>query len=298
VAHNTLTVDGQSSSTPAGPFSWNTIANSRAQSWISRARFDYFEGTHDGYERLTPPVAHTRGILFLKNDYWVMRDRVSSQGPHLYDLWFHLAPGIDSGLQTEEGIATKVRATDRAAGLDIATFASNGVWTKQEGAVSLCYGQSVAAPVYAFSTTVSAKEDLITFLLPSTGSMPSRSVRQVEAIGGHAFEVVGESTYDIVMIKTDNRVEMARLASDFAWTWIRFSDETATVPDQLVLIDGRWLELEGREVLRSERRINYLVASRVGDQFRIETDDGVLHLTLPIRDFESAFSNLKSHVRN
>src|SRR4030095_15782656 len=51
-AHNTLTVDGESSSISAGPFSWNTIANCVTDSWISRARFDYFSGSHNGYRRL------------------------------------------------------------------------------------------------------------------------------------------------------------------------------------------------------------------------------------------------------
>jgi len=32
----------------------------------------------------------------------------------------------------------------------------------------------------------------------------------------------------------------------------------------------------------------------MGDQFRIETDDGVLELRLPIHDFESVFSNSKA----
>src|ERR1700730_14336668 len=95
------------------------------------------------------------------------------------------------------------------------------------------------------------------------------------------------------MMKTGDRVEMARLASDFEWTWARFSDEGATIPDELVLIGGQRLELEGKEVLRSGPRINYLVASRVGEQFRIETDDGVLELSLPVHDFESVFSKAR-----
>ena len=108
------------------------------------------------------------------------------------------------------------------------------------------------------------------------------------------LKLVAQGVHDILMIKTGSRAEMARLASDFDWTWARFAGEGATVPEELVLIGGQWLELEGREVLRSGRRINYLVASRVGDQFRIETDDGVLQLQLPISDFESAFSSLNS----
>ena len=179
---------------------------------------------------------------------------------------------------------------DDVAGLEISSFGKKAVWRREEAPVSHCYGERVPAPLYVFSTTASGGDDLVTFLLPQSKSEPSPKLREVEAIGGRAFEVVGESSHDIVMIGNGNRVEMARLASDFDWTWARFADESATVPEELVLIGGQQLELEGKEVLRSGRRINYLVARRVGDQFRIETDDGVLELKLPIHDFESAFS--------
>ena len=292
MAHNTLTVDRQSSSVPAGPFSWSTVARCEAQSWISRERFDFCEGRHDGYQRLDPPVMHSRGFLFLKNDYWVIRDRIKSEGQHQYDLWFHFDAGIDPGLQAREGFASRVEATVGSARLGIASFGRKSLWQREEAPVSHCYAETEVAPVYVFSTTATG-DDLVTFLLPGTRSEPSARVREVEAIGGRAFEVVGESTHDIVMIKSGSRVEMARMTADFDWTWARFADESATVPEELVLIGGQRLELEGKEVLRSGRRINYLVASRVGDQFRIETDDGVLDLRVPVRDFESAFSNYR-----
>lgn len=293
MAHNTLTVDRQSSSVPAGPFSWSTVARCEAQSWISRERFDYCEGHHDGYQRLDPPVMHSRGLLFLKKDYWVIRDRIRAEGQHRYDLWFHFDAATDPGVQDVEGFASSVQATAGSARLGIASFGRKSLWQREEASVSHCYGERKVAPVYVFSTRAS-DDDLVTFLLPGTRSEPSPRVREVEAIGGRAFEVVGESTHDIVMIKSGSRVEMARMTADFDWTWARFADESATVPEELVLIGGQRLELEGKEVLRSGRRINYLVASRVGDQFRIETDDGVLDLRVPVRDFESAFSNYRT----
>ena len=271
-AHNALTVDGESSSVSAGPFSWSTIAQVEAQAWTSRERFDYFEGKHDGYERLIPPVAHSRAVLFLKNDYWVMRDRVKTDGKHRYDLWFHFDVGAAPSLQFADDFGASVQEVGEAAGLEISSFAGKAVWRREDGLISHSYGEGASAPVYVFSTTASGDNDLLTFLLPRTKTVPAQNVCEVEAIGGRAFEVIGESAYDIVMIKTGERVEMARLASDFEWTWVRFADEGATVPDELVLIGGQRLELEGKEVLRSGRRINYLVASRVGDQFRIETD--------------------------
>jgi hypothetical protein len=290
-AHNTLTVDGESSSVSAGPFSWQSVARCETRLWISRERFDYFEGAHDGYARLQAPVAHSRGVLFLKNDYWVIRDRVVSAGEHTYDQWFHFDSSAAPALETTADWQAVLNERSGAGGLQIAGFAAKGAWRKEDAAVSHCYGQRQPAPAYAFSATASGTENLITFLLPHAGAQPpTRRVREVEAIGGQAFEVVSESAHDIVMIGSGSRVETARMASDFAWTWARFSSEDGSIPEELVLIGGQVLELQGKEILRSGRRINYLVASRVGDQFRIETDDGVLDLRLPIRDFESVFS--------
>jgi hypothetical protein len=291
-AHNALTVDGESSSVPAGPFSWSVIARAEALSWITRDRFDYFEGTHDGYQRLAAPVAHSRGVLFLKNDYWVMRDRLMSEGRHRYDLWFHFETGAEPGLQFADDSGATLREMQADSGLEISSFGQKANWRREKAFVSHCYGERAAAPVYVFST-VASSGDLLTFLLPKAKADPARRVCEVETIGGRAFEVSGETAYDIVMIKTGGRVEMARMASDFEWTWARFSHEGATVPDELVLIGGQRLELEGKEVLRSQKRINYLVASRVGEQFRIETDDGVMEMSLPISDFESVFAKGK-----
>ena len=294
-AHNTLTVDGQSSSTPDGPFSWTTIARCDAQSWISGERFDYFAGMHDGYERLAAPVSHSRGVLFLKQDYWVMHDRVTSAAPHRYDLWFHFDAGIKSDSDQSDGISAVMQTMESGdSGLKMACFGRNSNWQREEGSVSHCYAQRAAAPVYVFSTEGSGNEDFLTFLLPRIKSESSPEVREVEAIGGRAFEIVSDRGHDVLMIKSEGRAEMARLASDFDWTWARFAAEGATLPEELVLIGGQWLEVGGREVLRSGRRINYLVARRVGDQFRIETDDGVLQLHLPIADFESALEKVKS----
>ena len=64
-----------------------------ARDWITNARFDYFEGEHDGYLRLPAPARHSRSVLFLRGGYWVVRDRVETDGAHHYSLRFHFAPG-------------------------------------------------------------------------------------------------------------------------------------------------------------------------------------------------------------
>ncbi len=90
-AHNTLAIDGVSSSEPKSTFSWKNRAESTNKAWVSDDRFDYFEGSHNGYERVESPVTHERSILFLKNDYIIIRDRAITSGDHEYSLNFQFA---------------------------------------------------------------------------------------------------------------------------------------------------------------------------------------------------------------
>lgn len=285
-AHNTLTADGESSSVPDGPFSWQSIAHPEVVNWLSRQRFDYVAGRHDGYQRLPAPITHTRDVLFLKHDYFLVRDRVVSKQQHRYDLWFHLETNCSLTL---DGSTARCQREGHA-GLEVTTFAGPGRWHREEAPVSHCYGEKAPGPVCVFSKEAAA-EEFVSFLVPSAErGIPPAEVREVEAIGGRAFEVISETGVDIVMIRRDLQVEMARLTSDFDWTWVRFSRDPSSFPEELVLIGGHRLELEGREILNAERRIDYLVASRRGDQFRVETNDGILDLSLPISNLESLFA--------
>jgi hypothetical protein len=67
-------------------------------------------------------------------------------------------------------------------------------------------------------------------------------------------------------------VETARIASDFEWTWLRFDGDEAE-PRELIALGGGSLRLDGREVLRSGARLNYLVARRLAnDELIVDTD--------------------------
>jgi hypothetical protein len=286
VAHNTLTVDGESSSVPDGPFSWKSIARAEATSWISRERFNYVEGKHSGYLRLTAPVSHRRSILFLKNDYWIMRDSITSSAEHLYALWFHLNSGVNGRVDSENSLvigeaSKEVGLPPQRAwpagypGLKICAFAPDGHWGWDEASVSHCYGEREPASVCVFSANA-ANEEFVTFLLPLASLLPAGAklsqvrVSEIESIGGRAFEVISETAVDLVMIRDGQRVETTRMGSDFDWTWARFSSAGASIPEELVLIGGQTLELEGHEILKSRSRLSYLAASRKGDsEFRI-----------------------------
>ena len=151
-----------------------------------------------------------------------------------------------------------------------------------------------------FAARTKADGDVVTFLLP-LGSQRSTElqVKEVEAVGGRAFEIRSGERTDFVTLRDrqSRRVESVRLASTFAWTWTRFSTTNAELPEELVLIDGDSLELDGKQILNSTKMVNYLVANRVGSKFRLETPDGRIDFALPITNLETLFAETTRSAR-
>ena len=242
-AHNTLTIDDESSSISAGPFSWKTVARPECSSWITDNRFDYIVAAHDGFNRLAEPATHIRSILFLKNRYWIVRDEVESPGAHELKAWFHLDPRT-TPLHSKDNTVRIISENSRSAVLQMAVFAANGVWTREEGWVSECYGEKSDAPVFAFTVLAKGSEELVTFLLPEVAGAKAR-VREIEAADGRAFEIESEDAHDILLL---GPVETARFVSDFEVAWIRFSRENARMPDEVIVINGQKIEFEGQQL--------------------------------------------------
>jgi hypothetical protein len=272
MAHNTLTIDGQSSSVSAGPFSWQTIAKCETSKWITHERFDFVRGSHDGYQRFPDPVEHARSILFLKNDYWILRDHLKSKASHQADLWFHFSANATPVIEASDSASAAVVTGE----LGIHLVADGGRWRREDGAVSDCYGSKVPARVYAYSLEISGNTEIFTLLLPrNAASANPFSIREVEAIGGKAFELNHANGFDVVMIRGDGqRVEMERLSADFEWTWVRFASREDRVPVELVALGGSSIDLEGRTIFKWQNPVEYLVAKRVGPNFTGDTSDG------------------------
>ncbi len=192
-AHNTVSLDGESSSVPNGTFSWTTSARCSVKTWIAEDRYDFVSGQHDGFMRLLNPATVTREILFLKGDYWIIRDALSSSTEHRAEVSFHFdsSTGIESNL--------------------IIRCFGDGELVTEEGFVSHCYGQKEQAKVISFAANLAVDKDVISFLLPQTPGVDWK-VTEIDAPDGRAFEVVGGKTRDLVMIRVCE------------WVWKRFVD--------------------------------------------------------------------------
>jgi len=255
LAHNTVTLDKESSSVADGPFSWKSIAHAECLAWITDERFDYVVAAHDGFKRLSEPATHTRSVLFIKQDYWVLRDQMESAGAHHLQAWFHVNPNVET-LDIQEN---NVQVNEL---LQIAGFATNLELKEERAWTSDCYGEKAEALVLSFTVLANGSKELVTFLLPNAAR-----VTELEAKNGRAFGIEVQDRHDVLLLRNATPVEAAGFLSDFELTWLRFGKNNSEEPEEFFVINGHTVEWNGRALLKSTERINHRSMRVNADQY-------------------------------
>lgn len=87
------------------------LPNPSVIAWNSNDNYDLFVGSHDGFENIG--VYYTRQVVFVKDDFWIIKDNFQSDTPHEYkQVW--------QGHYTSEQGPNLIRSTfPDAAGCDI-----------------------------------------------------------------------------------------------------------------------------------------------------------------------------------
>lgn len=282
-AHNTVCMNQESSSEPGGKFSWQTTAQSKVNSWISQDRFDFFEGSHDGYTRFEQPATHNRSILFLKNDYWIMRDYVETKGENEYGLNFHFNVETNPEIEGAENGSFCINETPTdEVGIKLATFGDNGSWQRKESWVSPCYGKRVNAPFLRFVSKGIGSQEFFTFMMPTDQGFKAPEVFETQVFGGRAF-VIKYRDYNDLFVFSDGNGQPIRTEffdTNFRFLWARLS-EGESMPEEFVMVDGTQFTLGEREVVNYPNRLKFAIARRLGNKLNVRTSESVFSVSLP-----------------
>lgn len=122
--HNTVMVDGMSQIRRWNPKNLKPkpVLGTHA-TWISKPGFDYVQSSYsEGYGVFSlrrPPdanaitdVTHTRHILFVKPDYWVIIDEMQASQHHDYEMLFHASPEIKVNIGAQNTVTFSGSETD------------------------------------------------------------------------------------------------------------------------------------------------------------------------------------------
>jgi hypothetical protein len=203
-AHNTVTVDGEWQSIPGKPFSWGRAANCAHRAFIAEAGLAYFEGAHDGYQRLSDPVTHTRAVLFVNADeesdlptYLVVRDRFDARERHRYAIHYHLPAGCDVEVEKEE-----IRATDPSgAGLVVRVFGNIGLRAQvRAGWVSRGFGHRALAPVAVIEAEGAGPQEFVSVIAPDQQGQAVRIEPRIVSARVSGFTISAGATRDVVSL--------------------------------------------------------------------------------------------------
>lgn len=244
-AHNTVTVAEQSSSLSSGPFGWSVKANSYASQWVSQAPLDFFEGAHDGFGRLGAGLTHQRSVLYVRDGYWVVRDRLYGGAiPGAMRAHFQFASGLSVDAA---GQSLRVRADD---GAEVATLTAlmPSTWEKREGWMSPAYGRIHAAPAWASRanepTTPPARLELLT-LISRDRAIPVSA----DCTGGTAWRI-GHG--DVLIVSREGagttQADELGVRGDFDWFWGRLDPNGGW--QTVFACGGSALQLDGSPPLR------------------------------------------------
>ena len=173
--HNTVSIDGESSAVPAGPFSWKNTARCRLNRWHALRSVDYFDGQHDGYRRLPDPAVHRRIVLFIKGDYWIVRDIVSASATHDVELVYQCAPGIR--VRTTDPRTLELSRADRSL-LRLQVIAAGGAFQVAPVPMSPQYGLIEDAMCCRYALRSDGAVVVTSLLLPASGTADSNGTHR------------------------------------------------------------------------------------------------------------------------
>jgi len=91
-AHNTILIDGQGQRRIPDE-STHRAKKPMYRQWLTNSLIDYASGRYqNGYGTQKIAVEHDRYIVFKKNEYWLVLDRLSGSGEHQFDMLYHFTP--------------------------------------------------------------------------------------------------------------------------------------------------------------------------------------------------------------
>lgn len=283
-AHNTLTIDEKSSSEASGKFSWKKRANAQTHSWISQDRFDFFEGSHNGYESLeNSPATHLRSVLFLKNDYIIMRDYVETGGEHDYALNFHFNKKTNPAIEnTESGMfCVSETPSETHEGWRLFTFGDNGGWQRKESWISNNLGEKVNSPFLRYVSKGIGAQEFFTFILPAELAESKPEVFETNVSGGRAFVVNYRGYWDLFVFADANEIVRTEIFNtNFKFMWARLS-HGETLPEEFVMVGGTNFTLGSREVINYPNELEFAMARRLGNKLNVRTSENIFSVSIP-----------------
>jgi hypothetical protein len=215
-SHNTLTVDGRSSSTSIGPFSWHSRSDARIEQWWSGEMVDNLVASHAGYTTPADDVLHRRQVVFMRSGYWVILDTVDGGSGHDAAVHFHLAVGatVTAVSSTLARIQACLGEQAVQALLLVGGDADGLQWG--EDWVSRAYGARERAPAaiaHARQVRLEGRTQILSAIVPVSGTGDT-TIEEMPLERGLGIRVIRGQISDILLFRRDSGARVGNIELD------------------------------------------------------------------------------------
>ena len=182
-SHNVLHIDGKPQN--KGPITAQHPLT-KGVHFVDTEAYDYASGTFSsGFENVPGEIEHRRDVMYLKDKYWIVVDRIHSDRPRKVQALWHYAPDCTVSLD-----GTTVTSTDPGKGNVRIIPADRELWEVSlvkgqttpviQGWYSETYGKKEPNSTAIFSTDVAGSAIFVWLLVPARGTVPMISFEAVK----------------------------------------------------------------------------------------------------------------------
>lgn len=178
-AHNTLLIDGGGQSRESGRAEPLAKAPMEPGSYRLTPRFDYARASYTGrYDGVTGEASHTRAVLYLRDRFWVVVDRVTTDRPREVTALWHFHPDLSvrlegaSALSTDPGLGN-LRVVPAGALAWSARLARGEEQPAIQGWYSESYNHRVPSPTAVYTARAPGTATFAWVLVPARGAVPA-----------------------------------------------------------------------------------------------------------------------------
>jgi hypothetical protein len=144
--------------------------------------FDYARGVFDaGYQNVLGRAVHTRTVVYLRGEYWVVADRFETDRARRVDALWHFAPDCNveiegrSVFSNDAGVGN-LRVVP-VGGIPWRVAVAKGAENPVQGWYSPMYTEKVASAAAVYSADIPGTTIFAWVLLPARGVVPSVDAR-------------------------------------------------------------------------------------------------------------------------
>lgn len=203
-SHNVILVDGKGQRGGSTRASSPLIAD---HDYVHRPGFDYAYGVFsDGFEEVDGTVVHSRSVLYVHDQLWIVLDQIKTDKPRELQVLWHYAPGCEVMMDGMEALSVN----DVGANLRIMPVGTLGWNTEivsgqeapiKQGWYSGTYGVREPNPTVIYSTPISGSVTFAWVIVAANGAVPPVSVEFLEKWGLFSASISegDRYRYDITM---------------------------------------------------------------------------------------------------